>query len=770
MLRLALTRPKVVLAGWAVVVGLLSLLGLGLEKRLHRTDIAVHGTAGAKADAKAAHYFGRSSNLVVMLTGPARERERQGKVLASRIDRRPGVAVLGPWAPEARRTLQPKRNSSLVLIRAGGDFDRISRVVVPQVRSDVRRTIHRPLHGYVSGYADVAAGIHDESVLALKRAELIAAPLLLLVLLLVFCSPVAASLPLMLGLTTISAMAGVLELVNHIKQIDVVALNMGSMMGLALGVDYSLVMVSRFREELAAGAEPVDAVNCTALTAGRTVRFAGLALVVAMLGAAFVAPGGILMSSGIGTITAAVVSVFGAATALPAMLVLLGPRVDRWSFGRVHTSDSRWGGAALAVLRRPALAAGLVLALLLGLAAPALALDMGSPDPRDLPASAPERQDFDAIYHTLAGGWTALYEVVVAAKKGPITDPKKLAALERWQREVARDPKVKAVMGPAPIARRSRQAQRTGRQLQRLRSQFAGGGQGLNRLSNGLGRLDRGVVQMRGGLRDAAGGASQLEQGGAAAAEGVTRLASGMSRARAGADTLTAALGQTRSGSERLRKGVVRARGGTAQLLHGLRTARTQTAAGIPQIQKLEQGLRQGSRDLAALREPAQVAARELANARSALDGMAPTSRVDPKYAEVYRAVATASGAVTGRNPLDGSKVRPGYDGLDSALATASGGVATAADGAARMRAQTGRLVSGLTRLERGTRTLHRGLGRLAAGAARLRHALDRLGGGSGQLAHGIARLQQGGTSLGFGVNRLRDGAGQLAGGLSSGV
>src|SRR3954471_3234100 len=599
MLRLALTRPKVVLAGWAAVVGLLSLLGLGLEHRLHRTDIAVHGTAGAKADAKAAHYFGKSSNLVVMLKGPARERERQGKVLASRIDRRPGVAVLGPWAPEARRTLQPGRGNSLVLIRVGGDFDRISRVVVPQVRSDVRRTIHRPLHGYVSGYADVAAGIHDESVSALKRAELIAAPLLLLVLLLVFRSPVAASIPLMLGLTTISTMAGVLELVNHVKQIDVVALNMGSMMGLALGVDYSLVMVSRFREEMAAGADPAEAARRTGRTAGRTVMFAGIALVVAMVGAAFVAPGDILLSSGIGTITATAVSVFGAAAALPAILVLLGPRVDRWSFGRSHTSDSRWGGAALSLIRRPAVAAGVVLALLLGLAAPALALDMGSPDPRDLPAASSERRDFDAIYGSLAGGWTAPYEIVVAAKKGPITDPRKLAALDRWQRRLGRDPKVEAVMGPAPIARRSREAQRTGRQLAGLKRELADGGKGLDRLSGGLGRLDRGVGDVRSGLSQAATGASRLERGGAAAGDGATRLATGLATAREGARSLSTGASQTRDGAERLRRGVMRARGGTAQLLRGLAKARARTAAGVPQVQRLEQGLRQGSRDLA---------------------------------------------------------------------------------------------------------------------------------------------------------------------------
>src|SRR4051794_15134181 len=747
VLRLALARPKAVLAGWGLVVGLLAILGLGVEQRLYRTDIEVKGTAGAKADDLAKRYFGESANLVVLLKGPARERERQGRRLAARLDRRPGVAVLGPWAPEAGRTLEPKRGMALVLVRAAGDFDRVSRRVVPAVRKDVVQTVHRPLEAHVSGYADVANGIHNASVDALKRAELIAAPLLLLVLLLVFRSPVAAAIPLTLGLTTIAAMGGVLDLVNRFKEIDVVALNMGSMMGLALGVDYSLVMVSRFREEMAAGADPAEAARRTGRTAGRTVMFAGIALVVAMVGAAFVAPGDILLSSGIGTITATTVSVFGAAAALPAILVLPAPRVDRWSFGRSHTSDSRWGGAALSLIRRPAVAAGVVLALLLGLAAPALALDMGSPDPRDLPKSSSERRDFDAIYGSLAGGWTAPYEIVVAAKKGPITDPRKLAALDRWRRRVGRDRKVEAVMGPAPIARRSREAQRTGRRLAGLRRQLADGGKGLDRLSGGLGRLDRGVGDVRSGLSQAATGASRLERGGAAAGDGATRLATGLATAREGARSLSTGASQTRDGAERLRRGVMRARGGTAQLLQGLAKARARTAAGVPQVQRLEQGLRQGSRDLASLREPAQIAGRELAHAKAALDSMQATSRLDPAYRQAYEAVAKASGAVTGRNPVDGSQVRAGYQGLDGSLATASAGVDSAAGGVARMRDQTEQLAHGLGRLEAGSRQLDRGLSSLAAGSARLRRALDRLGSGGGRLNAGLGELQQGGNA-----------------------
>src|SRR5439155_22183193 len=132
---------------------------------------------------------------------------------------------------------------------------------------------------------------------------------------------------------------------------------------------------------------------------------------------------------------------------LPAALTLLGPRVNKWSFGRRTARAGGWSGVVLRALGRPALAAGLVVVLLAALAAPALGLSIGPPDPRSLPSSAPERRDFDHVYHTLGGGWSAPYEITVAARHGRITDPGRLQALADWQRGIARESQVRGVFG-----------------------------------------------------------------------------------------------------------------------------------------------------------------------------------------------------------------------------------------------------------------------------------------------------------------------------------
>ena len=215
------------------------------------------------------------------------------------------------------------------------------------------------MRGYVTGYADVAAAVSHpaKSIAALKRAELFAAPLLIIVLLLVFRSPVAAALPLLLGLVTIASGRGLIQIANHVWDLcSPPAPNMASMMGLALGVDYSLVLVSRFREELAEGLSTPDAVRVASRTAGHTILFAGAALMCAMVAVNLVAPGQILVSSGVGVLSSVILSASGAAIALPAVLRLLGPRVNQWSFGGAAASGgwSRWfSSVPRAGLRRP---------------------------------------------------------------------------------------------------------------------------------------------------------------------------------------------------------------------------------------------------------------------------------------------------------------------------------------------------------------------------------------------------------------------------------
>src|SRR3954452_20167241 len=321
----ALDRPKQVLAAWAVFTLALAGLGIGVESRLHRQDLVVPDTPSAKAQELARKHFGDSQALVVLLEGPPAALDAQTRSLATRLDRLPHTDTIGPWVPGAGRPLRPTATRRVVLVRLNQAFQPASQEGDPRVRSLVDHGVRAPVHAYVTGYADIAAGIDRESIKAMKRAELIAAPLLLIVLMLVFRAPVAAALPLILGQTTIAAGRGLIDLFNRASDLDVVALNMASMMGLALGVDYSLVLVSRFREELAAGASTREAVRTASRTAGHTILFAGLALVCAMTAANFVAPGGILFSSGVGVLTSVILSVSSAAVALPAVLMLLGP-------------------------------------------------------------------------------------------------------------------------------------------------------------------------------------------------------------------------------------------------------------------------------------------------------------------------------------------------------------------------------------------------------------------------------------------------------------
>ena len=242
------SRPRAVLAGWAAVVGVLAAIGIGVEGRLHRTDLVVHGSRSAAASALESREFGDGSNLFVLLEGPRRELDAQGRRLAAQLARRPHTTVVGPWSPGSPRRFRPRPDQATLIVRVARPFEQVAKHDVPELRRAVKRGVHGPVAAHFSGYADIANGIYLGSIEALTRAEIIAAPLLMIVLLLVFRSPVAASLPLMLGFATIAASRGVLGLVNEFTELDIATLNLASMMGLALGVDYALIMVSRFRE------------------------------------------------------------------------------------------------------------------------------------------------------------------------------------------------------------------------------------------------------------------------------------------------------------------------------------------------------------------------------------------------------------------------------------------------------------------------------------------------------------------------------------------
>jgi RND superfamily putative drug exporter len=769
--RLAVNRPKHVLAVWLSIVGVLGLIGLHLESHLHqKADLVIKGTEFARADQLARDRFGRSETVAILLKGPASAINRQGPSLEQMLQRDPRLTVLAPWDLKDSRSLRPKPGAAVMIVRAAGTFEQAAKVVVPHVRQVMDRSVRPPLEYHLTGNADVSEGLHDATIAAVKKAEFFAAPLLMLVLLLVFRSPVAASLPLVIGGCTIGASRGVLELINRSSHLDTIALNLNVMMGLALGVDYALLLVSRYREELREGRTPYDAAATAVSTAGHTIVFAGIAVMCAMTAALFVTPGALLTSAAIGIVVGVVVSVVAALTALPASLVLLGERVNRHTIGRARGPDSRFGLAALRALRRPVIACALVLGIIALLSAPALAIDMGPATPLVLPKSQKQRVDYVEFGKTLGPGWTSPYEVIVASHRGAITDHKTLSALAQFQHRMAARHDVDAVLGPAEIAQRTSTLDSVPGQLAQANGELKGAVSDQTRLKGGLNSAAGGVGQLTSGLSSAVAGARALEKGGAAATSGAQRIAAGIGQARAGAQRMQAGLAAASSGAKALQAGAGRAKRGVAQLQGGLKQSHDKLAAGSPQIEKLAKALDQGGHDLGKLREPAQTADAQLQSALQALDKMSLLGKRDPQYQALYDAVVTAKASISGRNPLNNQPVQDGYNGIDSALAEASRQSGVAAGGVQKLNDQLGKLVTGLGQLETGAAKIGAGTGRLQGGLATLRSGLGRLQGGGAQLVSGLSQLEDAGTQLAAGTAKLQSGAGRLDQGLSSGA
>src|SRR5919106_2681682 len=215
----------------------------------------------------------------------------------------------------------------------------------------------------------------------LEKGELqFGLPAAMLVLLLVFVAVVAALLPLAMAIVSIIVALGIAAIVGQAFELSFFIVNMAVAMGLALGIDYSLFVVSRYREERHAGLAKLEAICVSGATASKAVLFSGSAFVVALLGMLLV-PDTVLRSLAFGAVLVGIVTVACALTLLPAILSLLGDRVERWHIPfvpRQHGGESRfWKRAVGLVTRRPALTAGVTTAVLVGLALPVLTLETG---------------------------------------------------------------------------------------------------------------------------------------------------------------------------------------------------------------------------------------------------------------------------------------------------------------------------------------------------------------------------------------------------------
>ena len=340
---------------------------------------------------------------------------------------------------EERRLVSQDGDSTVLLLALGRDGEDD----VEEVVDVVERLDEEP--GYqaaVTGERIADVDEDEASLEDLKKGELFfGAPLALVVLLLVFGAVVAGLVPLMLAVTSIVVALALVALLAQAYDLSVFTQNMLIGMGLALGIDYSLFTLSRYREERLAGREKHDAIATAGGTAGRAVLFSGVAFVLAMLGLLLV-PSTIFRSLAAGAILVGIVSVIAALTLLPAVLALLGDRVNALRipfFGRAAEragSEGRfWGAIVDRVMRRPVLSLVLAAGLLLALAAPVLGLDTGTSGAATLPDRFESKQGYLLLRAEFPKESTEPVEIAVAGEVGGSAVE---GALARLEQELAR--------------------------------------------------------------------------------------------------------------------------------------------------------------------------------------------------------------------------------------------------------------------------------------------------------------------------------------------
>jgi uncharacterized membrane protein YdfJ with MMPL/SSD domain len=342
---------------------------------------------------------------------------------------------------DERRLVSQDGDSTVLLVALGRDGEED----VEEVVDEVERLDDEP--GYraaVTGERTADADEDAASLEDLKKGELFfGAPLALVVLLLVFGAVVAGLVPLMLAIASIVVALALVALLAQAYDLSVFTQNMLIGMGLALGIDYSLFTLSRYREERVQGREKLDAIATAGATAGRAVLFSGIAFVLAMLGLLLV-PSTIFRSLAAGAILVGIVSVIAALTLLPAVLALLGDRVNALRipfFGRAAERAGRegrfWGAIVDRVMRRPVASVVLAAGLLVALAAPVFALDTGTSGAATLPDRFESKQGYLLFREEFPKESTEPVEIAVA---GDIRAPAVEGALARLEQELARRP------------------------------------------------------------------------------------------------------------------------------------------------------------------------------------------------------------------------------------------------------------------------------------------------------------------------------------------
>jgi uncharacterized membrane protein YdfJ with MMPL/SSD domain len=437
-------RPRRTLLAW----GLLVLLALGLAATslhgLTSTSHVVGTTPSSRAEALYNRATGGSAGrqptdviVVSSKTATASSAAFRSVVgdLAVRLRSDPGISGVRADLAAGSPLVSAGGHAALIGLHAASDAD------IKPVVSAVRAA------NGAGGFAVTVTGNHtvgnDFTTLSssdLRHGEIdFGLPISIVILMLVFGAVVAGLMPMLMALVSIIVGLGIATIVAQEFSLSVFIVNMMTGMGLALGIDYSLFVISRFREERARGLDKDAAIAMTAATASRAVLFSGTTFVIALLGL-FLVPTNVLRSMAAGAIIVGVVSVAAALTLLPAVLSLLGDRINalRIPFvgthlGRADAAEGRvWRSVITRVIRRPVISLAVTGGLMLLAAVPVLGLHIGQSGVATLPDSLPSKQGYLAVARYFPGQDPNPVEIVTQGSSH--TD------LARLQATLAADP------------------------------------------------------------------------------------------------------------------------------------------------------------------------------------------------------------------------------------------------------------------------------------------------------------------------------------------
>jgi putative drug exporter of the RND superfamily len=465
-----------VLVVWVLLFGAAGISSSSLGGALSGGGWYVQGSQSQQAAVQMARadLLGRGQTAVTLVvhdqryTAPAPQFARRVREVTEALGRQSALHVGGAFGygtlPAAQRDhyLGTDHRTAIDSV-ALGISDGTARRELPLAQSSLTTEFgHQGLLVSLISPAALWGAVNVLSQQDLLRAELITLPLILLILFLVYRSVMAAIVSVAVGVTAIVVTLGVLSPIAHHVQMSIFMENATTMLGLGVGVDYSLFVVSRHAEALRRGQSVTEAVAESLGTSGRTVALSGVT-VIATMSALLLINLNVIISIAVGAITVVAFSVLSSTVLLPTLLHLLDRRIlkgqlrwrrkdrDATPWAAAGGGSSRWHRLAVAVMRRPVLVIVLCATGLSALAVPAWQLRTFTPDARIIPASAASRQGYDYVQAQLGMGATSPVQVVITSSSSLVMG-KNVSALTRLQTSLAALPGVSAAHSALSVA------------------------------------------------------------------------------------------------------------------------------------------------------------------------------------------------------------------------------------------------------------------------------------------------------------------------------